>query len=172
MNIERARPLERIGEEGEWSQVRIEDGTEGWIKTERIVVDDTVRIATVVAESKRFKRPELLALVIGEKVPAGAILIAAKTDGKFTEIDVQTDKYASERTWVLTEDLVFDPNMIEAAKIIDRVMQLREKDKDGAAQLEELARSQFAGSPLLALLDVVEEPEPAPEEGEEVAGED
>ena len=162
LNVERGRPLERIGEQGEWSQVRLEDGTEGWIKSERIVIEDGAKLATATAEARMFKRPELLALVIDKKLPPGQLLITAGTEGKFTVVDYPTGKYETQKMWVLTENLVFDSTEIEAAQVIQRVLKLRESDEAGAADLEDLARGQFPDSKLLPLLEVVEEP---PEEG-------
>lgn len=171
MNVERGRSLERTGEQGDWSKVKIDDGTEGWIKTERIVIDDGARLATVVEETRMYKRPDLLALVIEKKVPAGALIIAASADGKFTEIDYPTGKYDSERTWVETTALVTDSAEIEASRFIRRILQLRADDKkDAAAEFEDLARGQFVGSKLLPLLDVPDTPEEsvegAPTDGE------
>ncbi len=161
LNVDRGRPLTKIGESGDWAQVRLEDDTEGWIKSERIVVGDRPGLATVHGEERMFKRPELLALVIDEKIPPGSLLITSDTDGKFTRVDVPTGKYDSEETWVLTENLVTDDKEIEAAKIIRRVMQLREDEDDGAKELAELARGQFADSPLIELLAEPEPEEPA-----------
>ena len=164
MNVERGRSLERIGEQAEWSQVRIDDGTEGWIKTERIVIEDGAKLATVYEDTRMFKRPDLLSLVIEHKVQAGSLIITGKEDGKFVEIDYPTGKYDSERTWVQTENLVFDATDIDAARFVRRILQLRvDGKKEDAAELEDLARGQFVGSKLLPLLDVVEEEQDAAE---------
>ena len=45
---------ERIAEQGEWSQVRTEDGTEAWIKTERIFTEDGARLATIHEDTRMF----------------------------------------------------------------------------------------------------------------------
>lgn len=161
LNVERGRSLERIGEDGAWSQVRIDDGTEGWIKTERIVTDDGTTLATVTADTRMFKRADLLALEIDKKVPAGSLIITGPTEGKFTEVDYPTGKYESTRTWVQGKDLVKDASEIEAARFVRRILQLRaDKKTEAAAELEDLARGQFVGSKLLPLLDVVAEEEP------------
>lgn len=165
-NVERGRSLERIAVEGDWSKVRIDDGTEGWIKTDRIVYDDGAKLATVTEDTRKFKRPDLLALEIESKVPAGALIITGKTDGKFVEIDYPTGKYDSDRTWVQADSLVTDDSEIEAARFVRRILQLRaDKKTEAAAELEDLARGQFVGSKLLPLLEVTETPEEAAAEG-------
>ncbi|MBX2803552.1 MAG: SH3 domain-containing protein [Myxococcales bacterium] len=159
-NVARGDRMDRTEVGDGWVKVKVEDGTEGWIKADRVVEAENGRLATVVAESKMFDRPDLIALDINKKLPAAAFLIVAESEGKFSKVNYPTGKYSAEDTWALTANLEFDTQEVEAAKIIARIMELREKgDTDGAAQLEDLARGQFVGSKLLAVLDVVEVPE-------------
>ena len=167
-NVERARGLQQIAVKEDWSKVK-SDEDEGWIKTERIVVGEQVKLATVLDETRIFQKPDAITLIVETKIQPGTVLIVADNDGRFSEVDHPTGKYDSERTWVQTENLVFDETEIEAAKFVRRIMQLREDGKeDAAAEFEDLARGQFAGSKLLALLD---RPEPEEVEGGGEGGE-
>ena len=167
-NLERGMELERVdlsGDEGEWSKIKIAD-KEGWILTERILTGEDLKLGVVVEETQKFKRPEVLALDIDKRIPAGALLIVGKTEGKFVEVNHPTGVYDSEIAWARTKDVMTDATEVEAAKVVTRILQLREKDADGAAQLEKLAREEFSSSKLLSLLDVVEEAEGEGEEGD------
>ncbi|HHO50276.1 MAG TPA: SH3 domain-containing protein [Deltaproteobacteria bacterium] len=166
VTLERGELVSIIGDEGEWSNVRTSEGKEGWFKTERMV-PGTSKPAVLFEPGKLFKRPDLLALNTDKKLPAGTVIFALRENERFTEVDYPRSAYSSLKGWALTEDLVFDETEVEAAKIIARIMHLREKGDDSADQLEELVRSQFGGSKLLPLLDDAEEPGG---EGDELGG--
>lgn len=164
VTLERGEQVTVLGEEGDWSNVRTSEGKEGWFKTERMV-PGTAKPAVLFEPGKLFKRPDLLSLNTDKKLPAGTVIFALEENDKFTEVDYPRSAYSSLKGWAMTSDLSFDETEVEAAKIIARIMHLREKDADSAAQLEELVRTQFSSSKLLPLLDVEEE-EPEGGEGE------
>jgi SH3-like domain-containing protein len=138
-----------LGEQGEWSNVRASDGKEGWLKTNRIVKGADLKIGTLYTEGKIFQRPDLLALDSTKKIDPGSLVFMVEEKDQFASVN-----YTGSTTgWTLKTDLVFEQSEVEAAKLISKIRQLRADNDAGAPKMEELARSQFAGSQLLTLLD-------------------
>lgn len=147
-----------LGEDGEWSNVRASDGKEGWIKTNRMVKGEDLKVGTLYTEGKVFQRPDLLALDSTKKIEAGSLIFLLEEKDQFASVDYPRSGASSTKGWTLKSDLVFEASEIEVAKLIGRIRQLRADNNPEAKMVEELARSQFAGSQLLTLLDTPEEP--------------
>jgi SH3-like domain-containing protein len=149
-----------LGTQDDWSNVRASDGKEGWIKTNRVVTGPDVKIATLYTEGKIFQRPDLLALDSTKKIEPGSLVFMLEEKDQFASVN-----YSGSTTgWTLKNELIFEQSEVEAAKLISKIRQMRADNDAGAAKMEELARSQFAGSQLLTLLDTAP-PGGAPVEG-------
>jgi hypothetical protein len=160
---------ERVGwlaENGDWSRVVLSDqASEGWVRSNRLVkgVDGVVpKLATLHADGKVFTRPELVALDADRVIPRGAVLFVLGAQDPFVEVDYPRSAVSSTRAWTLASDLVTDRVEVEAAKVVAKVLELRANQDEAASKMEELARTQFAASPLLSLLDAAPSPPPEP----------
>lgn len=157
----RSEQVTIVDEDGDWTRVRASDGSEGWLKADRLVPADHP-VATVYEAGKVFQRPDLLTLDTARKIEPGSLVFVLQTRAQFSEIDFPRSGYNSTRAWALTNELVTTPEDVDAAKLVQKVQQLRAKNDPSAAELEALARNQFGTSPLISLLDV---PAAAPPEG-------
>lgn len=149
----RGEEVSILGAEGEWSNVRASDDSEGWIHTDRMVVGADTKVGTLFDEGKVFARPDLLALEADRTVEAGALVFVVDEKEQFSQVDYPRSGFNSAKAWTLTSGLVFDANEVAAAKLIAKVRHLRSQNDASAKQLEDLARSQFGSSRLIALLD-------------------
>jgi hypothetical protein len=152
---------------GDWVNARLSDGAEGWLKADRVVAGAEVKVATLYEEGKTFRRPDLLALDTDKTIEPGSLLFVVQEKDQFSEVDYPRSGWNSNKAWTLTSELVEDPNEVEVAKVVAKIRHLRAENSDDAKQLEELARSQFGSSRLIALLDQPVEEGEAPPEGEE-----
>ncbi|MEZ4241085.1 MAG: SH3 domain-containing protein [Myxococcota bacterium] len=149
----------------DWVHARLPLGDEGWLKADRVVAGPDVRAATLYDEGKTFRRPDLLALDTDKTIEPGSLLFVMQEKDQFAEVDYPRSGWSSNKAWTLTSELIYDPNEVEVAKVVAKVRHLRAEGSEDAKQLEELARSQFASSRLITLLD---QPDAAPsgDEGE------
>lgn len=149
----RGEEVSIVGSEGEWSNVKASDDSEGWIHTDRMVVGADTKIGTLYDEGKTFARPDLLAMDADKTIEAGSLVFVLDEKEQFSQVDFPRSGFSSAKAWTLTSALVFDPNEVAAAKLIMKVRHLRAQKDASAKQLEELARSQFGSSRLISLLD-------------------
>jgi SH3-like domain-containing protein len=160
--LNRGEKVEVLGNDGDWTHIKASDGSDGWLKTNRLVLaDENTQVATLFTDGKVFDRPDLLALATDRKMEPGSLVFVISTKDQFSEVNYPKTSVADVHAWALTSDLVTDPNEVEAAKIIAKVKELRAANDPGAKQMEDLARSQYATSKLLSLLDQPVEPAPA-----------
>lgn len=163
--LSRGERVDVLGTEADWTHVKLSDGQDGWLHGNRlVVVGPDTQVATLYEDGKVFTRPDLLALEADKKIEPGSLLFVLQTKDQFAEVDYPKSGTSSGKAWTLANALVTDANEVEAAKLIMKVRQMRADNDPGAPQMEELARSQFGTSKLIALLDVA--PPEAPPEGE------
>jgi len=159
----RGEKVDIVGADGDWTHIKASDASDGWLKTNRLVIeDDKTKVSTLFAEGKVFDRPDLLALASDRKIEAGSLVFVLSEKDQFSEVDYPKNAVTDVHAWALSSDLNSDPNEVEAAKIIAKVRELRADNDPGAKQMEELARSQYSSSKLLSLLD---QPAEVPPEG-------
>ncbi|MEO1173719.1 MAG: hypothetical protein AAFX94_16960, partial [Myxococcota bacterium] len=143
---------------GNYVRVRISDGTEGFVREATVL--RATEIATVVAETKTFKRPSLVNLA-KRLVAPGTPLFVIGAKGDFAEVNYS----GSATTWVLRENLNRDPASVALARIINRVRALADDKKaDRTEEIEGLVKlgtSSYPKSPLLPELVRVLDPEEA-----------
>lgn len=169
--LDRGEQVQVMGTDGEWTQVKLSDGKDGWLKTNRVVlVGPNTQVATLFTPGKVFTRPDLLSLETDKSLEAGGLLFVLQTKDQFSEVDWPKSAVSNSTAWTLSSELVTDPNEVAAAKLIMKVRQLRADNDPAAAQMEELTRSQFASSQLLKLLDQPAPVEAPPGEGAPVEG--
>jgi hypothetical protein len=153
---------------GDWHNARLSDGTEGWLKGDRVVAGADTRVVTLYQEGKTFRRPDLLALDTDKTIEPGSLLFVIQEKDQFSEVDYPRSGWSSNTAWTLTSELSEDPAEVEVAKVVAKIRHLRAENSEDAKQLEELARSQFGSSRLISLLDEPEAEGGAAPEGEEV----
>lgn len=171
-SLHRAEKVTILGEDGDWSRVALSDDTEGWIKTNRLARapdGGEIKVGTLLADGKVFVRPDMTAIDTDKAVPAGSVVFVLQKKDPFVEVDYPRTSISNARGWALASEVTFDPIEVEAAKLIMKVRELRTQKDESAAKVEELARTQFAASKLLPLLDAPM-PEPAPPAGAPPAG--
>jgi hypothetical protein len=149
MTLYRGEEVTITGIEGEWAKVRTSDEQEGWLKMSLLVRAADVTLGTVFTETKRFRRPDLLALNTDQSVEAGTLLYVLRSKDQFSEINLG----GSQTTWVLSESLSTDSREVSAAKLYNKIRSMQKANDAGASKLIELAKGQFADSKVLALLD-------------------
>jgi SH3-like domain-containing protein len=152
--LNRGEKVDITGNDGDWTHIKASDGSDGWLKTNRLVVEDEkTKVATLFAEGKVFDRPDLLALAADRKIEAGSLVFVLSEKDQFSEVDYPKTAVSDVHAWALSSDLTTDPNEVEAAKLIAKVRELRADNDPAAKQMEDLARSQYSNSKLLSLLD-------------------
>ncbi len=143
----------------DWVRVRSSGDVEGWLKRAAVLEAADVKEATVLAEEKRFDRPDLLASNVKRTIAPGTFLLVVKEKAPFSEAN-----YAgSQNTWMLTDRLATDPKDVAAAKLVEKARYLAKNKKveEAVANLE-IIRSVAPESPLVQVLAVelgVEKPE-------------
>ncbi|MEM6533836.1 MAG: hypothetical protein AAF654_14540 [Myxococcota bacterium] len=154
----RGESVSVLERDGQYTRVQISDGTTGYLRESAVLRN--AEIATVVAETKTFRRPSLVNL--GKRVvAAGTPLFVLSTKGEFAEVNFT----GRSTTWVLQDNLVRARDAITLSRILDRARALAAaKDKDRSEEIEglvALGTSQHPDSPLLPELVRVVDPERA-----------
>ncbi|MBN1962674.1 MAG: SH3 domain-containing protein [Deltaproteobacteria bacterium] len=139
-SLYRGEEVKLLKKDGEWTQVKASDGTDGWIKSKALLIAEGVSMATVLEEVKTFNRPDFLAPSKTVIAPGSLLYIIKKSnDDTFSEVN-----YSYTRTvWVETSKLETDSREIAAARVVSRAISLAERKDDSAAQYWDLAKSQF-----------------------------
>jgi hypothetical protein len=158
----RGEELNVLEVEGEWARGKASDDSEGWVKKEFLLPTEGVQVATVFEEIKTFSRPDLLALNSSLTLEPGSLLFVLKTKDQFTEVN----RFGQRTTWVLSEKLNTEAAEVSAAKLLAKAKWLDDKKDPSAAQVLDLARTQFGGTRLVGMLEAPETPEGEPEPAE------
>jgi len=149
--LQRGEKVTPAGEEkpaGEdaWVKVRSSDDREGWLKRSALLEGEGIVEATVVAPADVFDRPDLLAANAARKLEPATLLLVVRQRTPFSEVNVGSGGNA----WVLTDRLSTAPSEVGIAKLAEKARWLKRSGKpEEALQILALARSQFAGGPLL-----------------------
>lgn len=150
----------------DWTRVRTSDDKEGWLRSSTVLDGTGVSEATLLAEANVFDRPDLLAANAKRKLAPGSLLFVVKAKPPFSEVSAPGGPNA----WVLTERLATGEREVAVAKLIEKARWLVKKErKDEAAQLLELAQTQFADVVLVPMLEAELNP-PPPAEGSPADG--
>lgn len=145
----RGERVDVLDENGDFFRVRVSDGTEGYIAASMIVSD--ARLATVVEETKTFRRPALVNLAKKTLSP-GQLLFVVGQKNDFAEVNV-----AGSRTeWILSESLSESEELVGASRILHRVRALKADTKrdhgDEILTLIGVAKTNFPRSALIPTL--------------------
>ncbi len=146
--------------EGDYAFGKASDDTEGWLKKDTLLPTEGVTLATVLEEAKTFSRPDLLALNAQRKIEPGALLFVLKNKDQFVEVNF----YGKSTAWVLAEKLATDSTEVAAAKLLNKIRWLKEKNDPTANEMLELARGQYGSTRVMGMLE--EAPAPAGEAAE------
>lgn len=145
----RGERVDVLDQDGDFFRVRVSDGTEGYIAASMIVSD--ARVATVVEETKTFRRPALVNLAKKTLSPGQLLFVVGEKDD-FSQVNV-----AGSRTeWVLSESLSESEELVGASRILHRVRALRADTKrdhgDEILTLIGVAKTNFPRSALIPTL--------------------
>ena len=133
----------------DFDRVRTSDDTEGWMKRTSLLEVEGVTEATVLTAADVFDRPDLLAANAKRKIEPGTLVLVVKARPPFSEVNVS----GSQDAWVLTERLETSVKEVSVAKLIEKARYLVHNNrKDEALQILALARQQFDGAALVAIL--------------------
>lgn len=153
-------------EEGDYIKAKTSGDIEGFVKKSSLLIAPDVTEATVLEPTDGFDRPELLAVNSKKKINAGALLYVVKTKEQFSEVNAS----GSSTTWILSGKLSTDATEISVAKLLAKARSLKDSKKgEGAQDLVNLAKSNFASAKLVTIMET-ELAAPAPAaEGEAAA---
>ena len=150
-------------EEGDYIQAKTSGEVEGFVKKSSLLIAPDVSEATVIDPTDAFDRPDLLALNSKKKINPGTLLFVVKNRDQFSEVNAS----GASTLWVLNGKITTDTNEIAVAKLLAKARSLKDlKKSEGAADLVNLAKNNFASAKLVA---VMETELAAPAEGGAVA---
>lgn len=137
-------------EEGDYIQAKTSGEVEGWTKKASLLIAPDVTEATVLEATDAFDRPDLLALNAKKKVNPGTLLFVVKNREQFSEVNAS----GAATIWVLNGRLSTDQNEIAVAKLLAKARSLKDSAKaEGAADLVNLAKSNFASAKLVTVME-------------------
>lgn len=149
--LQRGERVTVLEEREDWARVRSSDDQEGWMKSGVLLEGEGVTEATVLVPADVFDRPDLLAANARRKIDPGTLVLVVRTRPPFSEVNLA----AGQNAWVLSERLAAGEREVSVAKLTEKARWLvRVGRKDEALQVLALARTQFAGSPLVDALAV------------------
>lgn len=137
-------------EEGDYIQAKTSGEVEGFVKKSSLLIAPDVSEATVIDATDAFDRPDLLALNSKKKINPGTLLFVVKNREQFSEVNAS----GASTLWVLNGKITTDANEIAVAKLLAKARSLKDAKKgDGAADLVNLAKSNFADAKLVAVME-------------------
>jgi hypothetical protein len=114
--ILRSRECTVLRSMGGWSEVKMEDGAEGWLPSRQLLPVEKVQMATVLEDTDAYSGPGGEVLPPEQKVEAGTVLYVVSVEGGYARVNVVGDQH----TWVAKGKLVTDPAELQVARLIMR----------------------------------------------------
>ena len=136
-------------EEGDYIQAKTSGEVEGWVKKASLLIAPDVTEATVLEAADAFDRPDLLALNSKKKINPGTLLFVVKNRDQFSEVNAT----GTATVWVLNGRISTDTNEIAVAKLLAKARSLKDSKKEDAMGLVNLAKSNFASTKLVAVME-------------------
>lgn len=136
----------------DWVKVKASDESVGWVKKSVLLSTKEGSEAATLEDLDTFERPDLGAIRPGKKIPAGTLVFAIRLKDPFREVNAT----GWGTLWVMNDKVSLSPSEATVARLIERARVLRrDKKGEGAADLVNLAKSQFPDSKLLSILEEV-----------------
>jgi hypothetical protein len=136
-------------EEGDYIQAKTSGEVDGWVKKTSLLISPDVTEATVLEASDAFDRPDLLALNSKKKINPGTLLFVVKNRDQFSEVNAA----GGSTVWVLNGRISTDANEIAVAKLLAKARSMKDAKGDGAAELINLAKTNFGSAKLVAVME-------------------
>jgi SH3-like domain-containing protein len=147
--LQRGEKVSLLEVREEWAKVRSSDDREGWMRPAALLEGDGIVEATVLAPADVFDRPDLLAANARRQIAPGTLVLVVKARPPFSEVNVS----GAQNAWVLTERLATGEQEVSVAKLAEKARFLARAGRhDEALQVLAVARTHFAGIPLLDLI--------------------
>lgn len=132
--------------------VTLSDESHGWVKEDGLLMGANLQLGTVLAPSRLFTRPDLLALQGSRTVPPGALLVVLRHKDQFSLVNYAGGQCA----WLLTALVQTQADEVGAAKLVHRARLLQEREDSGADAVLELLRGQYGSTKLFAALEAAQ----------------
>jgi len=133
------------GKKIDWLKVEDTSGKTGWIEARYVVSGPDMALATVLATTRSFARPDLLALKEKQEIEPGTLLFTLQQQGDFVEVNFTPTR----NIWVQKKDLVQEEQEIMLARMIEKLRYLQRKGKtEELAKLLSLAKDSFKDAKL------------------------
>ena len=133
--------------QGDWSEIELQNGTEGWVRSHALVAAKGMQDATLLADVPYYEAAD--PTTKRGTLARGTLLLYRGLQPDLTQVHLENQGWA----WVETRGLGRDADDIAVAYLlIEARLAIAQKDMDEASALLDEARLKHANSSLVGLL--------------------